>query len=120
MLNNLVMSKIAKNIRILRALRGLSQEQLAIQLDIPRSRIGSYEEGRAEPPCALLVQLSDFFFLRVKLSLVRTSKIKICRVFERKSEFFFVFVAKREERRNTKSTKKKKKKLCLCKWNFWN
>ena len=75
MLNNLVMSKIAKNIRILRGIRGLSQEQLAIQLDIPRSRIGSYEEGRAEPPCALLVQLSDFFHVAID-ALVRADLSK--------------------------------------------
>jgi len=74
-LNNLVMSKIAKNIRILRGIRGLSQEQLAIQLDIPRSRIGSYEEGRAEPPCALLVQLSDFFHVAID-ALVRADLSK--------------------------------------------
>lgn len=75
MLNNLVMSKISKNIRVLRGLRGLSQEQLAIQLDIPRSRIGSYEEGRAEPPCALLVQLSDFFHVAID-ALVRADLSK--------------------------------------------
>ena len=59
------MSKIAKNIRILRGLKKMSQEELATQLDIPRSRIGSYEEGRAEPSCALLIQLSDFFHVAV-------------------------------------------------------
>ena len=75
MLNNLVMSKIAKNIRVLRGIRKLSQEQLAIELDIPRSRIGSYEEGRAEPPCALLVQLSDFFHVSID-ALVRADLSK--------------------------------------------
>lgn len=75
MLNNLVMSKIAKNIRVLRGIRKLSQEQLAIQLDIPRSRIGSYEEGRAEPPCALLIQLSDFFHVSID-ALVRADLSK--------------------------------------------
>ena len=64
-LNNLAMSKIAKNIRVLRVLKKLSQEELATQLDVPRSRIGSYEEGRAEPSYALLIQLSDFFHISI-------------------------------------------------------
>jgi transcriptional regulator with XRE-family HTH domain len=74
-LNNLAMSKIAKNIRVLRGLRKLSQDQLATQLDIPRSRIGSYEEGRAEPPCTLLIQLSDFFHVSID-ALVRADLSK--------------------------------------------
>jgi transcriptional regulator with XRE-family HTH domain len=59
------MSKIAKNIRVLRGLKKISQEELAIQLDIPRSRIGSYEEGRAEPSCTMLIQLSNFFHVSI-------------------------------------------------------
>src|SRR3954468_4721504 len=59
------MSKIAKNISVLRALRKISQEQLATQLDIPRSRIGSYEEGRAEPSCTMLIQLSSYFHVSI-------------------------------------------------------
>jgi transcriptional regulator with XRE-family HTH domain len=74
-LNILVMSKIAKNIRVLRGLRKISQEQLAIELDIPRSRIGSYEEGRAEPSCDFLIQLSDFFHVSVD-ALVRADLSK--------------------------------------------
>lgn len=69
------MSKIAKNIRVLRGLKKMSQEQLAIELDIPRSRIGSYEEGRAEPSCDFLIQLSDFFHVSVD-ALVRADLAK--------------------------------------------
>lgn len=75
MLNKLAMSKIAKNIRVLRGIKKLSQEQLAIQLDIPRSRIGSYEEGRAEPPYALLIQISDYFHVAID-ALVRADLSK--------------------------------------------
>ncbi len=75
MLNYLAMSKIAKNIRVLRGLRKLSQEQLAAELDIPRSRIGSYEEGRAEPSCELLIRLSDFFHVAID-ALVRADLSK--------------------------------------------
>ncbi len=65
MLNYLAMTKIATNMRVLRGLKKISQEQLADELAIPRSRIGSYEEGRAEPPCAMLIQLSDYFHVSI-------------------------------------------------------
>lgn len=59
------MSKFAKNIRVLRNLKNLSQEQLSTELDIPRSRLGSYEEGRAEPPYEMLIKLSDYFHVAI-------------------------------------------------------
>jgi len=55
------MGKIAKNIKHLRGLKELTQEQLSLELDISKSRIGSYEEGRSEPPIETLIGLSDFF-----------------------------------------------------------
>ncbi len=59
------MSKIAKNIRVLRDLRKLSQEELAAKLEINRSRLGSYEEGRAEPPYNLLIRIADYFHVAI-------------------------------------------------------
>lgn len=59
------MSKISKNIRILRDLRKLSQEQLAEALGINRSRLGAYEEARNEPPIELLIRLSAYFQISI-------------------------------------------------------
>src|SRR5690348_6176433 len=59
------MSKIAKKIRHLRQLRKWSQEQLAEQLNSSRSRIGSYEEGRSEPPIDMLIGLSALFHVAI-------------------------------------------------------
>ena len=64
-LNILAMSKIAKNIRVLRSLKKLSQEDLAVELDINRSRLGSYEESRAEPPYDLLIKIADHFHVSI-------------------------------------------------------
>ncbi|APY10480.1 XRE family transcriptional regulator [Seonamhaeicola sp. S2-3] len=61
------MNFIPKNIRHLRDLKGLSQEQLAEELGISRSNLGSKEEGRSEPNLALLVTLSDFFKIPVDI-----------------------------------------------------
>jgi len=55
------MGKIAKNIKHLRSLKELTQEQFSIELDISKSRVGSYEEGRSEPPIDILIRLSEFF-----------------------------------------------------------
>ncbi len=55
------MSKIAKNIKVLRDLKKLSQEQLSEELKINRSRLGAYEEGRNEPPIELLISISKYF-----------------------------------------------------------
>ncbi|MFY9309773.1 MAG: XRE family transcriptional regulator [Bacteroidia bacterium] len=59
------MSKISKNIRILRDLKKLSQEQLAEALGINRSRLGAYEEARNEPPIELLIRLSTYFQISI-------------------------------------------------------
>lgn len=55
------MSKIATNLRILRKIKNASQEAVADDLSIPRSRFASYEEDRAEPPYDMLVTLSDYY-----------------------------------------------------------
>lgn len=59
------MSKLAQNIAHLRRMRGLSQEQLAEELNIKKSRLGAYEENRSEPPIDLLIELSRYFKLPV-------------------------------------------------------
>jgi len=55
------MSKISFNIRRLRELKKLSQENLADELQITRARLGAYEEGRSAPPIEILIKLSDYF-----------------------------------------------------------
>lgn len=59
------MGVIAKNIRHLRKLRGLTQEQLSEELRTTRSKIGSYEEGRSEPPIQMLINFSSYFKLPI-------------------------------------------------------
>lgn len=43
----------------------MSQEALADTLDINRSRIGSYEENRSQPPIEMLVKFSEHFGLPI-------------------------------------------------------
>ncbi|MBG7628945.1 MAG: LexA family transcriptional regulator [Bacteroidetes bacterium] len=55
------MKYLANNIKHLRTLKGLTQEQFSTILDVSRSRISSYEENRAVPPIDFLVDLSEYF-----------------------------------------------------------
>lgn len=59
------MSKVFSNLKYLRLQKGLSQEQLAENLGITRSRLGAYEENRNEPSIDLLIAISDYFHVAV-------------------------------------------------------
>ncbi len=65
------MSKISFNIRHLRELKKLSQENLADELKITRARLGGWEEGRNEPPVEMLIRISDYFHISIDI-LVKT------------------------------------------------
>lgn len=53
------------NLKLLRARRGRSQEEVAIGLDVKRSSWSGYENGSAEPPLSLLVRISEYFRVSV-------------------------------------------------------
>ena len=59
------MGKISKNLRHLRDLKNLTQQQLADKLCITKARLGSYEEGRSEPSSEMLVRLSNYFHISI-------------------------------------------------------
>lgn len=56
-----IMKYLSNNIKHIRILKGLTQEQFAEDLKVSRSRISSYEENRAIPPIDFLIDLSDYF-----------------------------------------------------------
>jgi transcriptional regulator with XRE-family HTH domain len=57
------MSLAGKNLKYLRKLRGLTQEEFANKLKIKRSLLGAYEEERAEPRIDVLELVGDLFKL---------------------------------------------------------
>jgi transcriptional regulator with XRE-family HTH domain len=61
------MNYLAHNIKHIRSLKGLTQEQFAEDLHVSRSRISSYEENRAIPPVDFLVDLSNYFKLPIDI-----------------------------------------------------
>jgi len=50
-----------QNLKYLRKLKGFTQEEFAIKLQIKRSLLGAYEEERAEPRIDVLEIISDHF-----------------------------------------------------------
>ena len=52
---------LGARIAALRHSRGMSQQQLAAQLDVSASAVGMYEQGRREPSADRLVALSRLF-----------------------------------------------------------
>lgn len=63
------MNYIATNIKHLRGLKNLSQQDLAEILNVSRSRIGSYEEKRSAPTIEFLISLSKHFKITIDLLL---------------------------------------------------
>lgn len=62
---------LKENMRYLRKLNGLTQGELAEKLDIKRSLIGSYEEGRGVPKLAIIKQMADLFNISTDFLLSR-------------------------------------------------
>ncbi|WP_435132279.1 XRE family transcriptional regulator [Formosa sp. A9] len=63
------MNMISKNLKHLRQLKRLTQEVLANDLKVTRSRISSYEEGRSAPTIEFLIAVSDYFKLPIDILL---------------------------------------------------
>ena len=61
------MKYIQTNIKHLRTQKKLSQECFADELDWSRSMVGSYEEGRSEPPIDRLIDLSNYFKIPIDI-----------------------------------------------------
>ena len=59
------MVKLNENMRKLRKHLKLTQDQFAAKLDIKRSLLGAYEEGRAEPKLELLQKIAAVFNVSV-------------------------------------------------------
>ncbi|MBT8196197.1 MAG: helix-turn-helix domain-containing protein [Bacteroidia bacterium] len=68
------MTRLSSNLKNLRKQKGLTQEELAKELQIKRSLIGSYEEGRAEPKLETLQKIANFFEVSID-GLIQSSTI---------------------------------------------
>ncbi|SMD46091.1 DNA-binding transcriptional regulator, XRE-family HTH domain [Aquiflexum balticum DSM 16537] len=56
---------LAKNLKFLRSESGLTQSELAEKLDLQRTMISAYEDGRSEPKLSTLAILSELFVVSI-------------------------------------------------------
>ena len=61
------MNNLSKNIKHLRGLKKLTQESLAEELSVTRSRISSYEENRSSPTIDFLIDFSAYFRIPIDI-----------------------------------------------------
>ncbi|MFT5256702.1 MAG: transcriptional regulator with XRE-family HTH domain [Arenicella sp.] len=61
------MNNLSKNIKHLRGLKKLTQESLAEELSVTRSRISSYEENRSSPTIEFLICFSEYFRIPIDI-----------------------------------------------------
>ena len=55
----------AENLKTLRKAKGLSQEELAIRLNVVRQTVSKWEKGLSVPDAGLLIQLAEVFEVSV-------------------------------------------------------
>ncbi len=55
------MSKIGNNIKKIRGIKNLNQNDFANLFNLKRASIGAYEEGRAEPKLATIIEIANYF-----------------------------------------------------------
>lgn len=70
------MSTVSENIKFLRKEAGFTQQTFADALDIKRSLVGAYEEGRADPRISNLIKMSELFGIRID-DLIETNLYKM-------------------------------------------
>ena len=65
------MSQIGKNIRKIRMVKKMSQNDFAKIFDVARPSIGAYEEGRAEPKIETVIQIAKHFGISIDALLTK-------------------------------------------------
>ena len=61
------MSFLSENLRYLRAQKKCAQQHVANQLIIGRGRYAKYEDGKSEPPIAILLLISRYYQVSIDL-----------------------------------------------------
>jgi transcriptional regulator with XRE-family HTH domain len=76
MINTVNMSIVSDNIKFLRKRLGITQQEFADKIEIKRSLVGAYEEGRADPRISNLIKMSELFAISID-DLVETALWKM-------------------------------------------
>lgn len=91
---------LKENIKTIRKAKGLSQEELAIKLNVVRQTISKWEQGLSVPDSEMLVSLSEVLETPVSTLLGETvteSQVDDLKVIAQKLEIINLQLAKRKE-----------------------
>ena len=108
---------LKENIKQLRKSKGLSQEELAIKLNVVRQTISKWEQGLSVPDSEMLVLISEVLETPVSILLgenIPESKVDDLKAISEKLEIINLQLSKRKE-------SKRKFWHCtfLCRFWFW-
>ena len=65
------MSRFGKNIKKIRSVKNLSQQNFADLFDLKRATLGAYEEGRSEPKIDTIIKVANYFSISIDDILTR-------------------------------------------------
>lgn len=94
------MSYLASNLRFLRKQKGITQNDLADQLDVQRSMISAYEDGRSEPKLATLKKIGEILEVGLEELLEHDIESRGRRVLQKKSIRILTIAADLSDREN--------------------
>jgi transcriptional regulator with XRE-family HTH domain len=90
------MSYLASNLRFLRKQKGITQQDLADQLDVQRTMISAYEDGRSEPKLTTLQKICELLEVGME-ELIEHDIEKLGRKATQSKEFRILTIAADEQ-----------------------
>jgi transcriptional regulator with XRE-family HTH domain len=94
------MSYLASNLRFLRKQKGITQNELADQLDVQRTMISAYEDGRSEPKLATLQKICDLLEVGMEELIDHDIENKGRRVLQKRGLNILTIAADDQDREN--------------------
>ncbi|TDQ19425.1 DNA-binding XRE family transcriptional regulator [Algoriphagus boseongensis] len=94
------MSYLASNLRFLRKQKGITQNDLADQLDVQRTMISAYEDGRSEPKLATLQKICDLLEVGIEELIEHDIEMKGRRVLQKRGMQILTIAADANDKEN--------------------
>ena len=93
---------LKENIKLIRKSKGLSQEELAIKLNVVRQTISKWEQGLSVPDAEMLISISEVFEIPVSTLLgenISESKVDDLKAISEKLEIINLQLSQRKKER---------------------
>ena len=94
------MSYLASNLRFLRKQKGITQNDLADQLDVQRTMISAYEDGRSEPKLATLQKICDLLEVGIEELIEHDIEMKGRRALQKRGLNILTIAATPDDKEN--------------------